>query len=171
MLQSFEFDEKTAVEAILYIAKNSSEPTFHRIAKLLYFADRLHLERYGRFICGDDYVAMKHGPVPSEVYDILKTLRAAPARLESAGAFTVKGGYTVTPLRDPNLEWLSDSDIECLDQSIKENDSLSFGVLTQKSHDDAWDSADENDFISIESIIKSIGNPDGLLDYLADPHP
>jgi uncharacterized phage-associated protein len=40
----------------------------------MYFADRKHLEKYGRFICGDSYVAMKHGPVPSEIYDILKAV-------------------------------------------------------------------------------------------------
>ncbi len=42
---------------------------------MMYFADRLHLERYGRFICGDSYVAMKNGPVPSFTYDILKARR------------------------------------------------------------------------------------------------
>src|SRR5688572_4207008 len=72
MLAPFTFNEKAAVETILYIASRSKEPTYHRIAKLLYFADLLHLERYGRFICGDRYIAMKHGPVPSGVYAMMK---------------------------------------------------------------------------------------------------
>jgi hypothetical protein len=33
----------------------------------MYFADKAHLEQYGRFICGDSYVAMK--PVPIGTYE------------------------------------------------------------------------------------------------------
>jgi uncharacterized phage-associated protein len=72
----FEFNLDKGIEAILYIAQKVDDPTFHRISKIMYFADRKHLEKYGRFICGDSYVAMKHGPVPSEIYDILKAVKA-----------------------------------------------------------------------------------------------
>ena len=170
------FDLRTAIEAILYLTERSQDPTFHHLSKLLYFADRLHLARYGRFICGDDYIAMRHGPVPSHIYDMLKAARDGreytyihlPDVQES---FTVEGGYRVHPLRSSNIEWLSDSELECLDQSICEYDKYSFPELTKLSHDDAWLSADENDAISVEAIVQSIGNPNHLLEHLQDPHP
>lgn len=172
-MKTFEFDAKVAVEAILYIATNSQQPTFHHIAKLLYFADRLHLERYGRFICGDDYVAMKHGPVPSRVYDMLKVIRDGYDYIsfpEIKGAFRVQE-YTVIPQRKPDFEWLSDSEIKCLNESIAAYDKCTFGQLTKLSHDAAWSSADENDFISLEAIVHSLENSQYLLDYLTNPHP
>jgi uncharacterized phage-associated protein len=176
VLPQFTFDERIAVEAILYIASKSREPTFHRIAKLLYFADLCHLERHGRFICGDRYIAMKHGPVPSGVYDILTSERDGIRYLNfpaTEDAFEVTGErrYHVRPLREANLEWLSDSDIECLDESIHQYDHLSFAQLTALSHDAAWESADENDSISLEAIVQRLGNPSGLLEYLQDPNP
>jgi uncharacterized phage-associated protein len=173
MINPFEFDTKVAVEAILLLANKSQDPTFHHIVKLLYFADRLHLQRYGRLICGDDYVAMKHGPVPSGIYDMLKAIRDGheAARFpELSAAFQVKG-YTVIPLRNPDLEWLSDSDIECLTEAIDAYDTLSFHDLTALSHDEAWQSADPDDFISLEAIVRSVGNPNQLLKHLKNLHP
>jgi len=35
----------------------------------------MHLERYGRLIFGDTYIAMKHGRVPPGVYDMRKDAR------------------------------------------------------------------------------------------------
>ena len=173
MIKTFEFDAKVAVEAVLYIATKSQEPTFHHIAKLLYFADLLHIERYGRFICGDDYVAMKNGPVPSRVYDMLKVVKGgyeSSSFPDIQGAFCVKG-YTVYPQRDPDFEWLSESEIECLNEAIQSYDQYSFGQLTSMSHDAAWQSADENDFISLEAIVHRLGDPNYLLEHLTNSHP
>lgn len=168
------FNEKTALEVILYLAQKSSDPTFHHISKLLYFADRLHLERYGRFICGDRYIAMKNGPVPSGVYNMLKNAKTGVQYFcfpEAEGAFDVVGEYTVRALRAPDMGRFSDSDIECLDEALRQYDRYSFGRLTQLSHDAAWSAADENDTIPIEAIVRSLGDPDGLLEHLANPHP
>ena len=174
MLKPFDFDPKVAVETILYIAQKANSPTLHKISKLLYFADRLHLQRYGRFICGDSYVAMQHGPVPSRTYDMLKSVRDGFQYIsfpEVAGAFRVEGQYSVIPLRQPDLEWLSDSDIECLDESIRKYDNCGFKQLTDISHDAAWKSADQNEEISLEVIVQTIGNPHNLLQHLMNPHP
>lgn len=174
MIAPFDFDPQVAVETIVYIAQHSSLPTFHKIAKILYFADRLHLKRYGRFISGDSYIAMQHGPVPSHTYDMLKSVRNSYQYIhfpEIANAFCVEGKYLVVPQREANLKWLSDSEIECLNDSIQQVDHCTFGQLTHMSHDAAWSSADDNEEISIEAIVKSIGNPPGLLEHLTNPYP
>jgi uncharacterized phage-associated protein len=38
--------------------------------KLLWLADRIHLNRYGRTILNDVYCALPHGPVPSNTMDL-----------------------------------------------------------------------------------------------------
>lgn len=172
-MQPFRFDSRAAVEVILYLASLSHSPTSHRISKLLYFADRKHLERYGRLICGDTYIAMKHGPVPSGVYDMIKATRDGYIFVfpEAEGAFQVENNHHIVPLRPPDLDWLSDSDIECLKEAVEEFDEQSFGSLTSLSHDSAWDAANENDQIPLEAIVSSLDDSVELLEYIKNPHP
>lgn len=63
-------------EAILHVIRTSdlkqTRVTQFEIAKSLFLADRAHLNRYGRPITFDKYVAMNNGPVPSFAYNVLK---------------------------------------------------------------------------------------------------
>lgn len=165
------FDVGKAMEAILFVATKLANPTFHSVSKVFYFADKKHLERYGRFICGDSYVAMKHGPVPSQTYDIMKVPVGrgwvSPDQAELIqSAFDVSDGCRIQVKRQPELAQLSGSEIECLDESIAEHGSKSFRELTSLSHDAAWDSADENELISIEEIAKTLPDPEALIVHL-----
>ncbi len=169
----FKFDPEKAVEVILYVANRVNDPGFHRISKLLYFADREHLAKYGRFISGDSYVAMKHGPVPSGTYDILKCVRGdgltcpVPHASES---FRVDAPR-VLPLRDADMSLLSESEKECLDAAIAKYGNMTFGELTNASHDKTWESADENEFILVEQIVATLPDAEELLRHLSNPHP
>lgn len=165
------FDVGKAIEAILFVATNLANPTFHSVSKVFYFADKKHLERYGRLICGDSYVAMKHGPVPSQTYDLMKVpvgrvwVNPDQAVLIQS-AFDVSSGCRIQAKRQPELRQLSESEIECLEASIAEFGGKTFGELTRLSHDAAWDSADENEFISIEEIAKTLSDSEALIVHL-----
>jgi uncharacterized phage-associated protein len=171
----FKFDPDKAVEAILYVANRVKDPGFHRISKILYFADRQHLADYGRFICGDSYVAMKHGPVPSGAYDILKHVRGdgvvecpVPHAMESFG---VEDEKLIVPYRNAVEDMFSNSERACLDAAIKQYGQMSFGKLADVSHDEAWLSADENDLMEVEQIAATLPDAEELLEHLRDPHP
>lgn len=75
------FDKEKFREAMLFLAERVEDLTVLKAAKLLYLADRHHVRNFGHPILGDWYVAMDHGPVPSNAYDELKRLRD-----ESSGA-------------------------------------------------------------------------------------
>jgi len=170
------FDSEKTIEAILYIANNvpSFNATIYPVIKLLYFADKLHLEKYGRQITGDQYVAMQKGPVPSQSYDILKSVRGDGCHVDSAHAahsFSINNHFHISLLRDIDLDIFSDSEIECLNQVIQENGDKGFGQLKAKSHDSAFEQADENDFMSLESIIRTLPNSDLIMEHMADPYP
>ena len=170
----FKFDPEKAVEVILYIAIRAPKRDIYHVLKLLYFADKAHLERNGRFICGDSYVAMKSGPVPSGTYDIIKDIRADGIHSfaeHARHAFTVKDNYELSPLRDADSTFFSESDIECLDESIKTYGPLSGAELKKRSHDDAYKAADENDFIDIEQIARMFPGGEKLIKHLQDPYP
>ena len=166
------FDAEKAVESILYIAKRVEEPTFHKISKILYFADQIHVVKYGSFILDDEYVAMRNGPVPSATYDILKYVRGDRSVCYAEHAksvITVKHRFSVHVSRDADLNEFSESDIECLDQSIRDNGKLDFNQLTRKSHDAIYNSAQEDEFIPNEAFAELSDEPDSLKEHLADP--
>ncbi len=165
----FTFDSEKALEVIIYITRKTAIPDVYHVGKILYLADKIHLERYGRFICGDSYSAMKHGPVPSGVYDIIKYVRGDGRFCfdESfRNSFGVRDDIIIL-CREPNIEMLSESDRECLDESIAKYGHLKFNVLKKKSHDKAYDDAGANDLIPVEIIASTLKNPDMLIDYLS----
>lgn len=165
----FSLDTDKAVEAVLYVAARMQKPSLHSISKVLFHADKAHLSRYGRPISGDRYVAMKHGPVPSATYDILKAIRdrsGYPLPARAQGALEVQG-YTVRPLRSADETVLSPSDVECLAESAKLHGAKPFGKLSAESHGAAWEAADENDDIVLENLLLEIDNRDELRQHFA----
>jgi Protein of unknown function (DUF4065) len=164
----FTFERDKAIEAILYLAGRIDDPTFHSIGKLMYFSDKTSLERYGRFISGDDYYAMKWGPVPTHTYDLLKE-----ASRGGAFPFTVQN-FIVAPSKEADAELLSESDIECLDASIR----LYGNVPMWKRHEDSADGAYKQAWerhgnsgsvrMPIEDIASLLDDGDELIDFLAN---
>lgn len=63
------FDKSKALEVLLYVTHQTQD--MYHTAKIIYFANRYHLEKYGRFIIDDRVIAMKHGPVLSNLYDMI----------------------------------------------------------------------------------------------------
>lgn len=170
----FKFDKEKAISAILYItndlvkSKNKIRPDLHKIFKILYFADQKHLALYGRPIVGDYYIAMEHGPVPSNIYDIVKTVRGDSffCKIERLDEyFEVKGRY-IYPKQSPDMDAFSESDVECINESILQNKDLSFVTLKTKSHDEAYRRATKDDKISYRAMAKLAGADQEMVAYL-----
>jgi len=161
---TFEFNQTKAVEAILYLANKRNDSGIYVICKLLYLADKCSLEKYGRFIFGDSYAAMERGATPSHAYDLLKEAVKEPVN------WIKFEGNKVIPLREPNLDCLSQSDIECLEQIIK----TPHWRMIKDTHDDAyqksWNNRGNNKSapIPIESIAELFADSADLIDYLSN---
>ncbi len=144
----FKFNKEKAISAVLYISiklieENSVniKPDFHKIFKILYFADIKHLVKYGRPIIGDEYIAMEHGPVPSNIYDMLKIARGDSELLykdQFSDIFEIRGNHYIYPKKEPDIEDLSETDIECIEVSFNENKEKDFLQLKEESHDHAY---------------------------------
>jgi len=61
---------------------------------------------------------------------------------------------------------LSDSDLACLTESIKDNKGLTYKQLVNKSHDAAYKKADRDNMIAFEDIATIAGANDELLKYI-----
>ncbi len=168
---SFTFNKDKAVAAILYIStelqKIGAETGLHSIFKILYFAEKKHLAKYARPITGDIYVAMEYGPVPSASYNMLQGVRDDIPFFynDIKEKFQVKG-WNVIPLCNPELDEMSDSDIDFLNDSIKENQNLSFGERTDKSHGSAWSKTPQNKAIDFCDIADEEGASSDMCDLI-----
>ena len=115
------FNVYKSLNAVLYIAERLRRSDFHKIFKILYFSDREHLMEYGRAITGDKYIAMKYGPVPSNLYDIFKAVRG-DSYFSDTGEFSqyfsIVNNDIIKPERKADLCELSKSDIKHLENSI-----------------------------------------------------
>lgn len=157
--------------ATLFVLNKIGEADYHKLFKILYFADQKHLVRFGRSITGDQYEAIQYGPVPAETYDLFRHLSnpdsfVMPTQkandLFSSFAFRrIAKSYTssvpvVASDEMPDLDELSPSDITCLSESIDENWKLNFNTLTEKSHDIAWTHAYQSTPQSFDAMMDPV---------------
>src|SRR5438309_84841 len=67
----FSFSHRKATQALNFFAQRAGGSINKMKAlKLVYFADRYHLRKYGRPVVGDEYLAMNYGPVASGTKDL-----------------------------------------------------------------------------------------------------
>lgn len=159
----FEFRPEKAAEAIHLISLRHPGSTQYFVGKYLYLADKLHYLEWGRPITYDNYVAMKHGPVPSATRNMLAAAAGLSigmdvSRFNSAQSHAddlvrlvkvelevaVNGERQKVYPRFSNFEMqqLSQSDVECLNMVLNENSDMTFGGLREKTHkDEAWGEA------------------------------
>ena len=112
-----DFDYKKAVQAVNYFAsKSGGNINKLKVIKLIYFADRYHLRKYGRPITNDEYFAMEYGPVGSGVKDIAEmTQFLDPKEKKYASIFINPSINEVKSINSCEIDVFSDSDMEALD--------------------------------------------------------
>lgn len=162
--------QTTALAAVLYIANKLGKVGFHKLSKLLYLADKRHLELYGRIITEDCYEAMPYGPVPKDIYS--RVLNGERKNQREEFGFRVVDKHCIEPLIDADIDQLSPSDVECLDDTIEKFKVKSFSFLTDITHDNAWSAGRERfgSEILLDDIIDSLPNADEIRNYLSDAH-
>lgn len=126
----FNMNTQKAIECVLWIIQRG-ESNMYNIWKILFSAEKNHLNRYGRPITGDRYVAMEFGTVPGWLYDATKIKRGEIAFYRDDNSLYAE--------RLPQMEYLSESDMECLEYGFKEYASLDFKSVMNKNHEEpAW---------------------------------
>lgn len=159
----FKLNKAKAIEALLFICNRLDVADKHKISKILYYADKSHLNKYGRLITGDKYIKMEYGPVPSWIYDLIKE-NAINSQIVEVQGFNVK------PLRRENIEELSESDIECLKNSLYEYGNKSFPELTEESHDATWKAGKMNRKFTKNEFLLTFPNKTEIEDFIKNKY-
>jgi hypothetical protein len=119
-----------AIESVLWIIQNG-ESNMYNVWKVLFSAEKYHLNKYGCPITGDRYVAMEFGTVPSWLYD------AAKIKRQGIGFF--KDAHSLVAERVPMVDYLSQSNLEALNYGLSEYAGLDFKSVKDKNHEElAW---------------------------------
>ena len=156
----FEFDPEKALETLVYVVSRLPRGDLYKTLKAIYIADKLHLSRYGRFIYGETYAALQYGPVPQNAYDAVRVLNGERPRSAfpdiALRAALDRTGQRLSILREPDVDSLSRSDAECLDEAIRDIEFDSFAALQLKTHDSAYRATEPNGTIGIDAIIDTL---------------
>lgn len=110
---------------------------YMRLLKLLYMADRMSWEKFGRPITGDDYLSMDHGPVLSQTYNLVKSEGEVAEEETGPWQETVerKSRYDVRLRREPDLSSLSNAETELLRESYRQFGKISLWALVRQLHE------------------------------------
>lgn len=167
------FNLTKSIQAVLYVSNRLTRKDFHKIFKVLYFADRNHLSLYGRTITGDSYVAMDDGPVPSKIYDIFKIVRgdglySSEKKSSFDPYFRVQNWMFLIPKMDADTDYLSASDIEELNNSLSLYGNLSWDEVREKSHDFAWRSTVKDHTIDLQNIMRETGEEEEYISIVSE---
>ncbi|MFZ5812203.1 MAG: Panacea domain-containing protein [Thermodesulfobacteriota bacterium] len=168
---------RKVLESLVWIASRRPGNGFHFILKVLFYADKYHLQQYGRPVTGDTYVKMSYGPVASLAYDMLKKEERLPQPVleEINEALDVQRDKTpmVFSKRDPEMGCFSETDEACLQKAMEFCDRMDFGTLTKMTHEEpAWQAVDMNAAMDYELFVDAdIPDREELIAYIRETAP
>lgn len=171
--------------AFLYILNKRESVSILHVSKILYFANKEHLAKYGRNIIDDVFYSFPKGPVPTNLYnayrhklgdfkpDFFDEIINKPI-LDCFEVGEADYSFMLTAKETPDIDELSKSDILCLDANITKYIDMDFNKLSDESHDEAWSSArkiNKNNGVNPMDyllIAKSGGAKDGMISYIKE---
>jgi len=131
---------------------------YMRLLKLLYMADRESLHETGRPIIGGSVIAMERGPVPEEVYDLI---RGQHRDMPFWDTFFRKERYDLVLLCEPDVGKLSKYEINKLQVVAKKHEDMDEWDLVQITHDlPEWkqnDPGGSSKPIPLADILEAVG--------------
>jgi uncharacterized phage-associated protein len=166
----FDFDERKATSAAaVFLRRAGRTMNYMKLLKLLYIAERESLRRFGRPICGDDYVSMKLGPVMSIVFNLIKEERSDEDFWLSHIRRRENEKYEVELFEDPGLGPLSEAEIELLETTFDHYKNADQWDLSRISHEfPEWDAPKGSCHkIPPERVLRAVGKSDEEIDEIA----
>ena len=162
--------EKVANAIIFFVEKNIEHFGKTKLMKLMYFADKEHLEKFGRVMFYDNYRKLPRGPVATFTYNIISSKDANDGddfksyidnfsdfveiqkkdinQKNSATRFNPKNSFDNT--------FFSKSEIEILENVAKKYKTYTKEQISEESHSlKEYINTDMNDFINISDMTEN----------------
>ena len=132
MAIQFNLNPQKAVEALLWIVQRG-EGNVYNIMKILFAADKHHLNKYARPVTGDKYVAMPFGTVPIWIYETTKLINSGIGFTRRGNTLSLEPGRVFSRVK------FSISDLDALEHGFNEYSGMDFDTVKLKNHEEkAW---------------------------------
>lgn len=162
------------IEKVLYImsALGGNVDKYH-LFKIMYFAQRDYLRKYGMVIFPDNFIALQYGPVPSLLYNALSGYYPSEISDDIKGVISTGEADAQNYIfanKEPNMAYLSKAAKETLDDSIQKHSTQTFNELKELSHTELWKKAymTSGHLMTPFEIAKDADAPESVLDYIKD---
>lgn len=167
MTIQFKFAAEKAYAAIHWMVSQHHGIDLHAALKSFYFADKSHLNARRRPIFGANYRAMKFGPVPLEIYEMMKGEALWKAELGKEEFPWELSGYRLQSMvnSEPEMDSFSETDLEHLQRGIEQSLQLNFTERTAATHGIDWQRANLGR-MRYEDMIEDGPDKASIVDYL-----
>ena len=166
-----EHDILTLKAVLLYIIgkwSGTQKCDVYHIVKAAFYAQKYHLARYLYPLYKDTIVALPYGPAPSDIYDALKIARGDASAIryhQHDGLIQVASpvnfdSEVFSTDEKPDMDYLSRSQVECLDDALQTVGKMSFNEIVSTTHQQEWQRA-FNDHNSKKMDMVAIAREEG----------
>jgi len=163
------YDVKKIANTIIYFIDNNVKSLgITKLMKLFFYADKYHLEKYGKPIFNHTYTKLPRGPVPTWLYSIIRTAISGASDFDFQSEVEVFNKYIGVQEKNDgeftriefikkqqfDQKFFSKSQINILNQIINEFKNITATDISEKSHNTkAWRSVEANQQIPYSSMI------------------
>lgn len=140
-------DRRKFEQAVLYFVHECQNEHLGRVKlmKLLYYLDFDHLERHHRSVTGDDYIHLKHGPVPKSAREILDSMDGGTLCIEHVDVGAENQQHRFIPMVSYDLSVFSVEELETLRAVANRwRDTSSIGIEDASHRETPWLSTLDN---------------------------
>jgi hypothetical protein len=159
----------TCVQVLKYIIDHYPNPDIYSVLKILYLANKINLLKYNNPITSDTYLKLKIGPVPKLSLHIIQFVRGEEYFYEYDESIKNELEVIKDPkngklnrlhsLTKPDLTYLSELNIKCLDEAITKYVNSDPNELRELTYDEIYHSTPNlNDEITIIDMAKNFKN-------------
>lgn len=144
----------------------------HEALKACYFADKSHLNEHFQPIWGATYRAMKYGPVPLEIYEMMKGEGLWLWEVQREDLPWRLVGYRLSARNNdqPAMDAFSESELDHLQKGFEESRRMTFTARTAATHGHDWQVANGG-IMRYEDMIESRPDRDSVIQYIKDSAP
>ena len=161
--------KKIANALIFFIDSDVKNLGITKLMKLFFYADKYHLEAYGKPIFNHTYQKLPKGPVPTWLYGIIRTSLSGLADYDFESEVDVFNHYIdaqeiedgqyrhilFSKKQEFDSNFFSKSQLKILQKVADEFKFITAKSISEKSHQTrAWQSARDNGLISYASMVE-----------------
>lgn len=129
------FNYKKSIQSLnLFAVLEGGSINYMKAIKLIWLSDRYYLRNHGKTITGDEYFALKNGPLASCTSDLIKVVKVSEVELDYRNAFISKNGYSISSIKESDFKVFSKKELEVLNKIYNAFSSMNWSAISDFSH-------------------------------------